>query len=78
MSTIEEITQIVENVYMSVLGRPADESGLAAWVARMNDPNDPLNTEDELIALFKLSIEYINLQQNETLPCSDIYNQISE
>ena len=51
---------IVEEVYLEILERPADAAGLASWVAKMNDPNDPLNTKEELIASFRLSEEYIN------------------
>merc|ERR1711939_200556 len=48
---------------MTVLNRPADFEGLEHWIHRWLDPFDPLNTLEELIALFKLSEEYINMKK---------------
>merc|ERR1711937_282791 len=59
MSTITEITKIVENVYLEVLGRPADLQGLNHWVDRMESPEYP-NTKEELVEIFKMSKEYKN------------------
>ena len=60
MSTKKEVIQIVEAVYLEILERPADMVGLKHWVGRMVDENDPLNTKEELVAIFMLSEEYIN------------------
>ena len=78
MSSQAEITQIVEEVYLEILERPADRTGLDHWVQRMMESNDPLNTKEELIALFKLSSEYKNLQLNETIDCSEINDKLLE
>ena len=64
--------EIVEAVYLEILERPADAAGLESWVAKMDDPEDPLNTEEELIAIFKQSKEYNNLQLEKATPCSSL------
>ena len=51
---------MVEDVYLEILERPADKTGLDHYVARMMNSNDPLNTKEELIVLFNHSDEYEN------------------
>ena len=73
MSTIEKIIEIVENVYLEVLLRPADLDGRNHWVGRMKDSKYP-NTKEELVEIFKMSDEYKN-RPLTTLPYLDIVHE---
>lgn len=73
---IEEIIQIVEDGYLEIFERPADRTGLDHYVGRMMNSNDPLNTKEELIALFMSSDEYTVIEQNEKTPCTTVNDNI--
>tara|TARA_A100001015_G_scaffold312086_2_gene416569 strand:+ start:325 stop:1233 length:909 start_codon:yes stop_codon:yes gene_type:complete len=56
----KEVIKVVEEVYLEILKRPADKVGLDHYVSRILNINDPLDTKEELVAIFKLSDEYKN------------------
>ena len=58
MATEKKIITLIEQTYIDILERPADHNGLKHYLDRWQDKNDPINSVEELTAVFKLSDEY--------------------
>ena len=58
MTTKKEILELIEQSYMDIFERPADHIGLKHYLERWVDNKDPLNSVEELVAVFKRSNEY--------------------
>lgn len=71
--SVEYRTDVVQNLYQGILNRPADASGLAAWVAFLGMGGTQFQVETELMA----SAEFVNMNGGTASSFVDaVYNKI--
>ncbi|MEL6435933.1 MAG: DUF4214 domain-containing protein, partial [Pseudomonadota bacterium] len=54
----------LSTLYLSILGRPSDQAGFDFWLARLQDPVDPI-TREQLVVEFTEAPEYKALVDDE-------------